>query len=138
MGAFRTLARITLGAALLRAGIGHLTTSRQEFQAQVPSWVPGSKDAVVLASGAAEIAQGAALLLLPRHQETVGRVVAAFFTAVFPGNIHQYRERISAFGLDTDRKRAVRLVFQPLLVWWALASTRENTPHENSSHKNRA
>ncbi|MBB5599340.1 DoxX family protein [Neomicrococcus lactis] len=126
MSTLRSLARVTLGVALLRAGIGHLTTERQEFQAQVPSWVPGSKDTVVLASGVAEIAQGAALIVLPKHQQVVGNVVASFFAAVFPGNIHQYRERINAFGLDTDRKRATRLFFQPVLIWWALASTRKS------------
>jgi uncharacterized membrane protein len=121
----RTVGRLALGAALVKAGVSHLTNRREEFQAQVPSWVPGSKDAVVLGSGVVEIAEGAALILLPRHQEAVGAVVAAFFVAVFPGNIHQYRNRISAFGLDTDRKRAVRLAFQPVLVWWAWASTRQ-------------
>ena len=30
---------------------------------------------------------------------------------------------LDAFGLDSDTKRAVRLVFQPVLVAWALAST---------------
>lgn len=53
----------------------------------------------------------------------VGLVVAIFFVAIFPGNIHQYTEGISAFGLDTDAKRLVRLFFQPLLVLWALWST---------------
>ena len=40
-----------------------------------------------------------------------------------PGNIGQYTGHIDAFRLDTDTKRAVRLVFQPVLVAWALAST---------------
>ena len=30
---------------------------------------------------------------------------------------------MDAFGLDTDAKRAIRLVFQPVLVAWALAAT---------------
>jgi hypothetical protein len=30
---------------------------------------------------------------------------------------------VDAFGLDTDAKRAIRLVFQPVLVAWALVST---------------
>lgn len=73
------MARLALGAFLVRAGVGHLTTEREEFQAQVPDWVPGSKDAVVLASGVVEIAQGAALIALSKHQRLVGDVVAAFF-----------------------------------------------------------
>ena len=125
MSTARTVARLALGAFLVRAGVGHLTTEREEFQAQVPDWVPGSKDAVVLASGVVEIAQGAALIALPKHQRLVGDVVAAFFVAVTPGNIHQYRAGLDAFGLDSDRKRAVRLAFQPALVAWALGSTRD-------------
>lgn len=50
-------------------------------------------------------------------------MVGAFFVAIFPGNIAQYVERTDGFGLDTDRARAVRLAFQPLLVLWALWST---------------
>ncbi|WP_307785224.1 hypothetical protein [Janibacter melonis] len=47
---------------MLFAGTGHLTFARQEFQAQVPPWVPLDVDFVVLASGVVEIAVGAALL----------------------------------------------------------------------------
>jgi len=39
------------------------------------------------------------------------------------GNISQYINHINAFGLDSDRARAIRLLFQPLLVLWALWST---------------
>jgi uncharacterized membrane protein len=53
----------------------------------------------------------------------VGATAALFFAAVFPGNIAQYTGHVDAFGLDSDAKRAVRLVFQPLLVLWALAAT---------------
>ena len=53
----------------------------------------------------------------------VGWVVAAFFVAVFPGNISQYLNGVDAFGLDSDTSRLVRLFFQPLLVVWALWST---------------
>lgn len=118
----RMIARIALGAVLAIAGIGHLTAQREEFQAQVPDWVPVSKDFVVLASGGVEIALGAALIALPRHRKIVSWIVAAFFVAVFPGNIHQYVEHIDAFGLDTDQKRLTRLFFQPVLVLWAIAA----------------
>ena len=51
----KQLARIVLGIALGYAGFTHLTSSRLEFQAQVPNWVPFSADFVVLASGVVEI-----------------------------------------------------------------------------------
>jgi uncharacterized membrane protein len=119
----RTIARLLLGAALLLAGTGHLTFQRLEFAAQVPRWLPLDADFVVVASGVVELLLGASLVLLGRWRVLVGVVVAAFFVAIFPGNINQYVHGISAFGLDTDRARFVRLFFQPLLVLWALWST---------------
>ena len=119
----RTVLRWALGGALVFAGTGHLTTQREEFQAQVPEWMPIKDDLVVLGSGVIEIGLGLALILLRRQRAAVGLVVAGFFVVIFPGNIAQYVERTDAFGLDTDTKRLVRLFFQPLLVVWALWST---------------
>ena len=116
----RTAARLLLGAAMVGAGVLHLTTQRQEFRAQVPDWFPVDEDLTVLASGVAEIALGAAFVALPRKRRLVGGLLAAFFVAIFPGNVAQYLEGTDAFGLDTDRKRLVRLFFQPVLVLWAL------------------
>jgi uncharacterized membrane protein len=119
----RALARIGLGLSLAYAGIGHLTFGREEFQAQVPSWFPVDADVTVLASGAVEIALGTALVVLPRYRVALGFVAAAFFVAVFPGNVAQWLEHKDGFGLDTDTKRLVRLFFQPVLIAWALWST---------------
>ena len=116
-------ARIALGLMLIFAGTSHLTFARKPFKAQVPDWIPLDKDTVVLQSGIAEIALGTALVALPNHKITVGRVAAAFFTAIFPGNISQYTHHRSAFGLDTDNKRLARLFFQPALIAWSLWST---------------
>ena len=122
-GTARTVARVLLGVALAYAGLGHLFWSRDTFQAQVPDWVPLGADLVVVLSGIVEIALGAALLFLGRHRALVGWVVAAFFVAVFPGNISQFVDGRAAFGLDSDLARGVRLLFQPLLVVWALWCT---------------
>ena len=120
----KTAARIALGATLIFAGISHLTFARKEFQAQVPDFVPLEKDDTVVYSGFAEIAMGSALVLTPiKQRPTVGKIAAAFFTAVFPGNISQLTNHRDAFGLDTDKKRFLRLFFQPVLVYWALKST---------------
>jgi uncharacterized membrane protein len=123
MRLIRIATQLLLGAALAYAGTTHLTTNRTEFQAQVPSWVPFSADFVVIASGIVEIALGLSLLLLWKYRTQVGWLTAAFFIAIFPGNISQYVNGIDAFGLDSDRARAIRLLFQPLLVIWALWST---------------
>ena len=121
----RTAGQVGLGAVLAFAGVGHLTFARTDFQAQVPAWVPLNTDFVVLASGVVEIAFGGALLatwVQPRRA-LVGAVAAAFFVAVFPGNIAQYTGHRDAFGLDNDTKRFVRLLFQPALVAWAVWAT---------------
>ena len=122
MHLIRKATQILLGAILIYTGTLHLTTSRMEFQAQVPPRVPFSPDFVVLASGVVEIALGLSLISLQRRRE-VGIATALFFIAIFPGNISQFVNEIDAFGLDSDRARAIRLLFQPLLVVWALWST---------------
>jgi uncharacterized membrane protein len=119
----RSLARILLGGILVVAGVSHLTFARDEFRAQVPGWFPVDDDPVVLVSGLVEIGLGAALIGFARGRVGVGLLAAAFFLAIFPGNVAQYVEGKDAFGLDTDQKRFVRLFFQPVLVVWALWST---------------
>ena len=115
--------QVILGVTLIYTGTLHLTSQRLEFQAQVPPWLGLDPDFVVLASGYVEIALGIALITLWKFRKEVGLATALFFILIFPGNIHQYVDGIDAFGLDTDRKRAIRLFFQPLLVFWALWST---------------
>ena len=117
--------RFMLGGFLLVAGTGHLSFARRDFRAQVPDWIPVDVDTTVLASGIAEIALGSALLSAGKKRVIIGKIAAIFFAAVFPGNISQYVNRRSAFGLDTDNKRLARLFLQPLLIYWALTSTSE-------------
>ncbi len=119
------IARIGLGAFLAFAGISHLTFAREDFQAQVPDWVPMDKDTVVLLSGGVEITLGMALILLKKHKKLTGLTAAAFFAMVFPGNVSQYTHHRDAFGLDTDKKRFTRLFFQPALIAWALWSLKK-------------
>ena len=120
----KTIAKYGLGAMLISAGIGHLTFARKEFQAQVPEWVPLEKDDTVVSSGIVEIAMGTAIIAAPKKYESlVGRLAAGLFTAVFPGNIAQYKNRKDSFGLNTDNKRFARLFMQPLLLLWAIKAT---------------
>jgi uncharacterized membrane protein len=118
------LSRIALGAFLLSAGISHLTFLRRDFRAQVPDWVPIPVDETVVYSGVAEMLLGTSLIVARKRRRFAGNVAAAFFVAVFPGNVSQYMNRRDAFGLDTDARRLARLFAQPLFVCWALASTR--------------
>lgn len=132
----RTFARWLLGATLVFAGLSHLFWARDTFQAQVPEWLPLDVDFVVVASGVVEIVLGAALVVLSRQRVLVGWIVAAFFVAVFPGNINQLISHTDAFGLDSDLSRWLRLPFQPLLILWALWST-EAWSRRGSLHAHR-
>lgn len=113
-----------LGLFLVSAGLGHLSALRQEFLAQVPTWLPIDGDLVVVVSGIVEIILGVGLIVMSgRLQLMTGWATAAFFVLIFPGNISQYTNRIDAFGLNSDSARLIRLLFQPGLVIWALWST---------------
>lgn len=123
----RTIARWVLATLLAFAGVAHLTWGRRGFRITVPDWATKlsrlDKDAIVVGSGAVEIMLGAALVALPRERTRIGWAVAAFFVAVLPGNVHQWRTGRSAPMLDTDRRRFVRLFLQPVFVAWALWCT---------------
>ncbi len=122
----QNIARYSLGAFLVVAGITHLTIARKEFKAQVPNWVPLEKDDTVVYSGVVEIALGSSIILVSdKKKELVGKVIAGFFAAVFPGNWAQYKNHRNGFGLDTDQKRLARLLLQPLLMLWAIKSTQK-------------
>ena len=139
MTILRLLLRVLLGAALIYSGVGHLSFLREEFQAQVPLWLPLGADLVVVASGVAEILLGIGLIAWGRVVPIAGLATAVFFVLIFPGNISQYVEGIDAFGLDTDQARLTRLFFQPLLAIWALWSTQalsllRRRPQNRSPH----
>lgn len=121
--AAQRIGRIALGALMVFAGISHLTFARNEFQAQVPKFFPLSPDVTVLASGGVEIALGTAMIVVRNRRALVGLILAAFFIAIFPGNLAQWMNHRDAFGLNSDRARFIRLFFQPVLVGWALWST---------------
>jgi uncharacterized membrane protein len=122
-GRIQTAFRILLGAALVYAGVSHLTFARAEFQAQVPPWVPLDPDLVVVLSGIVEIVLGGALIALPRYRVALGWIAAAFFVLIFPGNISQFINQVDGFGMTTDTARFIRLFFQPVLIVWALWAT---------------
>jgi uncharacterized membrane protein len=119
----QNIARIILGLFMVLAAAGHLSFQRSEFQAQVPNWIPLSKDLVVILSGVVEIALGLAMIFWTSEKIWVGVALATFYVLIFPGNIAQYTGHINAFGLNTDRARLIRLFFQPVLILLALWST---------------
>lgn len=125
--------RILLSVFMIYAGFSHLSFNRVDFQAQVPDWVPMSKDLVVILSGIVEMILGLALLFWKNQRVKIGWFLAIFFVLIFPGNIAQYVDGKDAFGiLDSDRARLIRLFFQPVLIAWVLWSTGAWTAWRNS------
>ena len=127
-GAGRAVARWALAALLAAAGASHLTWGRRGYRIVVPDWATRltglDKDAIVVASGVVELLLAGALVALPRQRGIIGWLVAAFFVAVFPGNVHQWQTGRAAPMMRTDRARFIRLLLQPPLVVWAVWSTR--------------
>jgi uncharacterized membrane protein len=116
--------RILLALFMVYAGVSHLSFNRVDFQAQVPDWVPMSKDLVVILSGIVEIVLGLGLAFWKNQRVNFGWALAIFFILIFPGNISQYMNGTDAFGaLNSDKARLIRLFFQPVLVAWALWSS---------------
>ena len=120
MSQAQNIARIAFGATMIGAGVLHLTVFRREFQKLVPDEFPIDKDATVVGSGVVEIGLGAAFIALPSKRRSMSTILVGFLTAGFIGNLDQYRKGTNAFGLDTDKKRFIRLLFQPVFVVWAL------------------
>lgn len=115
--------RILIALAMIFAGFSHLTFNRVEFQAQVPEWLPMSKDLVVILSGIVEMILGLGLLLWKNQRVNFGLALAIFYVLIFPGNISQYIEGKDFASLDSDSARLIRLFFQPVLIVWALWSS---------------
>jgi len=130
-----TVGRFALGVFLIFASLGHFF-SANEFLAQVPPWMP-APELVVLLSGVIELVLGCAIIFSPKKWlPTIGWTTAAFFVVIFPGNLWQYFEGRDAFGLDSDAARLVRLIFQPLLIIWALWATGAFTSWRKQAPRN--
>lgn len=111
-------ARSLLALLYLAVGIVHLR-SPDGFLPIMPGWVPWPR-AVVLATGAAEIA-GAIGLMTVRLRVAAAWGLAAYAVCVFPANIKHAIDGVAVGGVVLGwGYHAPRLAAQPMLVWWAL------------------
>lgn len=119
----RSVARIVLALAYLVAGVAHIVRP-SGFVAITPDWVP-APETVVQLTGWCEIAGALALLFVPRLHRAAGVAFAAYAVCVFPANINHAINSIAIGGLVLGWAYHVpRLLFQPVIVWWSLWSTR--------------
>lgn len=119
---WRARMRWGLSLALLFTGVDHLVTPAR-YLPMMPAFVPYPAEIVFL-TGLCEIA-GAIGLLVQRLRRLAGIMLAIYFVCVFPANIKNAIEGLSVEGLPAATWYYwVRLLFQPLVIWWALyAST---------------
>lgn len=103
-----TLLRWLLAGLLVAAGVSHLTWGRRGYRIVVPDWATRmlhtDKDAIVVGSGAVEIALGAGLVIFPRERGRRGAAIAAVFVAVFPGQRPPVAH--GAVGADAGHRHA--------------------------------
>jgi uncharacterized membrane protein len=115
---WRTCMRWGMAVALWLAGIDHFA-SPERYVAMMPAFVPLPYQ-VALFTGACEIAGGIGLVV-PQLRRLAGIMLAIYFCAVFPANIKNAVEGLTVEGLPAAAWYYwVRLLFQPLVIWWAL------------------
>jgi uncharacterized membrane protein len=127
-GSWRDHARRGFAGAMIVAGLSHFAQA-EPFVQHMPEWVP-SRELIVHATGAVEVAFGAALLFVNSHRRTIGRLLAAYLLAVFPANVY-----VAIADVDiTDQPGGIyawlRLPLQALFVLWAMASTAAGTAND--------
>ena len=111
--------RFLLAAIYLFAGLAHIR-SPHGFLQITPHWVP-FPEAVVFATGLCEIIGAIALAFAPRLRRVAGVALAAYAVCVFPANINHAVNDIVIGGVEMSWwYHGPRLLFQPIMVWWAL------------------
>ncbi len=116
----RTVARGVLATAFLAAGVIHLLAPAP-FLSILPPWAPWPGPLIAL-TGLAEIA-GAIGLCVPRLRRAAGLGLALYAACVFPANIqHAINDLSLAHPVLGWAYHGPRLLFQPVIVWWALWS----------------
>ena len=112
--------RYGLAAALVFFGVDHFL-SVGRYVPMIEGFVPFAEQ-VVLVTGACEIA-GAIGLLVSATRRLAGIMLAIYFVCVFPANVANALNGLAVDGLpSTGWYYWVRLVFQPLYVWFALVA----------------
>lgn len=117
----RTLRKL-VGPFFVLAGVMHFVTPRT-YRQIMPSWVP-APEAMVYASGVAEIAGGAGMMV-PARRRLAGWWLIATMIGVFPANLQMAlnREKYPKVPGGAPTLWA-RLPFQGVFVAWILDAMR--------------
>jgi uncharacterized membrane protein len=112
--------RWVLAVFYAAAGIAHLCVP-EKLLAITPSWVPFASQ-VIFVTGLCELAGALALVTKP-FRRAAGFALAAYAICVWPANFKHAFEGIDLpYIANSWLYHGPRLLFQPVLVWWALYS----------------
>ena len=117
----RLKGRIAASIMFFLTGITHFTNA-QAFLEITPDFIPATKEMIYI-SGIFEML-GAIGLLIPRFQKFSAWGLILLLIAVFPANINAAVNDIRtevAFGIGSWYLW-VRLLFQPVFIWWVWRS----------------
>ncbi|MEV6733199.1 hypothetical protein [Streptomyces sp. NPDC051364] len=106
---------VLLAGLLATAGVAHAIAPKQ-FDATIPSSLPGTPRQWTYASGAAELVLAAGVAH-PRTRRVAALAAAAFFVGVFPANVKMAvdaRRRSPAVQAVTIARLPLQL---PLVLW---------------------
>ena len=116
----RAVMRWLMAAFYAAAGIAHLLAP-DPLLAITPSWVPFAPQ-VIFATGLCELAGAFALVTRPLRR-WAGFALAAYAICVWPANFKHAIDGIDLpYIASSWLYHGPRLLFQPVLVWWALFS----------------
>jgi len=109
-----------LAALLIFAGVSHFLRPRF-YMRMLPLWMPAHKFLVAL-SGGLEIVLGIGLLYEPTQQLAAWAIVAMLTSYLI---VHFYMASSPEAGLGLPKWALwLRILFQFVLIWWALTYTR--------------
>ena len=118
----RNILRWMLAAAYLAAGILHIAIPAP-FLGITPAWVPFPRE-IILFTGLCELV-GAVGLMTTRFRWWAGVMLAAYAVCVYPANVkHAIDQVLVAHEFGSLWYHVPRLLFQPVVVWWALFAGR--------------
>jgi uncharacterized membrane protein len=120
LNVIRAAMRWVMAIFYAAAGIAHLVAP-DKLLAITPSWVPFAPQ-IIFATGLCELAGAVALVTTPLRRGA-GFALAVYAICVWPAN---FKHAIDGIDLphiaNSWLYHGPRLVFPPVLVWWALFS----------------
>ncbi|QHA92474.1 DoxX family protein [Bacillus sp. N1-1] len=120
----RRIALVLFALFFIFAGIAHFVQG-EGFAAMIPEWVP-FRLGLIYVTGVLEIVL-AVLLLIPYTRKQARFWTAVYLIVIFPANIYAAIAGIPAPGQEEANELLlwIRLLFQPLLIWWVLWSAKQ-------------